>query len=79
MTQTPILSRLFDLATKRFSKDLSMATAETDFFETLGIDSYQAMELLTDLEDHFEVEIPDYELRGVTTFGALCELIERRV
>ncbi len=45
----------------------------------LGIDSYQAMELLTDLEEAFHVEIPDYELQGVTTFGGLAEVIARRV
>ena len=37
------------------------------------------IELLTDLEEAFEVEIPDYELRGVTTFGALAMVIERRI
>ena len=27
---------------------------EHDFFEVLGIESYQAMELLTEIEDEFE-------------------------
>ena len=54
-------------------------TPEHDFFEVLGIDSYQAMELLTEIEDEFDVEVPDYELQGVRTFGALASVIERRL
>jgi len=48
-------------------------------FEVLGIDSLQAMDLLTDLEEAFDVEIPDYELQGVNTLGGLAALIAERV
>ncbi len=44
-----------------------------------SIDSFQAMELLTDVEDAFDIEVPDYELNGVTTFAALVTVIERRL
>jgi acyl carrier protein len=74
-----IHERLVALASERFKADLSGAGPDTDFFQALAIDSYQALELLTDLEEAFEVEIPDYELRGVTTFGALAQVIERRI
>ena len=35
-------------------------------------------DLLTDLEDEFDVEIPDYELQDARTFAALADVIERR-
>ena len=38
---------------------------DDDFFKTLGIDSLQTLDLLTKLENHFHVELPDYELQGV--------------
>lgn len=79
MTHEDLTARLFSLAAKRFGKDVSSLGADADFFETLGIDSFQAMELLTDLEDAFDVEIPDYEVQGVRTFGGLAEVIERRL
>ena len=79
MTDPDIHARLVELASARFGKDLAGATSDTDFFQALGIDSYQAMELLTELEEQFEVEIPDYELQGVTTFGGLAAVIERRL
>ncbi|MEM6960417.1 MAG: acyl carrier protein, partial [Myxococcota bacterium] len=71
MNDTSTFDSLIQLASARFRIDLNGTGPDSDMFVTLGIDSYQAMELLTDLEEHFGVEIPDYELRGVSTFGAL--------
>jgi len=76
---TDIESRLITLAAKRFDKDASKFEANDDFFEKLGIDSYQAMDMLTELEEAFDVEIPDYELGGINTFSGLAELIGRRL
>jgi acyl carrier protein len=71
--------RLIELAAKRFQRDAANLSAEDDFFEALGIDSLQALDLLTDLEDAFDVEIPDYELQGMNTFKQLAEVIGRRL
>lgn len=70
---------LLTLAASRFKKDASTLGMKDDFFEKLGIDSFQAMELLTDVEDAFDVEIPDYELQDVTTFEGLAQVIEARL
>lgn len=70
--------RLIELAAKRFGKDATRLSSGDDFFERLGIDSIQALDLLTDLEDEFDVEIPDYELQGVVTFAALAAIIQKR-
>lgn len=79
MTQDELISQLMDLAAKRFEKDRAVLKPGDDFFDSLGIDSFQAMELMTDLEEAFDVEIPDYELQGITTFNALAGVIERRL
>ncbi len=73
------LDTLLGLAAKTFGKDPAGLTAGDDFFEALGIDSLQAMDLLTELEDTFSVEIPDYELADVRTFEGLAEIIGRRL
>ncbi|MEZ4286712.1 MAG: acyl carrier protein [Polyangiales bacterium] len=78
MTQ-PTIDTLLALAAKRFGRDAHTLNATDDFFDRLGINSFQAMELLTDIEEEFEIEIPDYELQGVTTFSALAALIEERL
>jgi acyl carrier protein len=79
MTDQSLFQKLRDMASTRFGKDLSGVTAETDFFEALGIDSFQAMELLTEVEETFDIEIPDYELQGIRTFSALAGVIESRI
>ncbi|MEM9188784.1 MAG: acyl carrier protein [Myxococcota bacterium] len=75
----PTQEKLIELAAKRFGKDASKLQPEDDFFDALGIDSYKAMDLLTEVEESFDIEIPDYELQGVNTFAGLSEVIERRL
>lgn len=70
--------RLITLAGKKFKVDPSGLSPEQDFFDALGIDSVQALELLSELEIEFDVEVPDYELQGVKTFAALSEVIDSR-
>ena len=72
-----VVERLKELAVKRFGAPAEALGPDDDLFETLGIDSLQALDLLTDLEDAFDVEIPDYEIQGVTTLGGLAAVIER--
>jgi acyl carrier protein len=72
------LERLIALAAERYGKDPSNLGPNDDVFESLGIDSFQAVELMSELELEFDVEIPDYELQGVKTFGQLAETIDKR-
>ncbi len=72
-------SRLLSLAAARFGKPAGSLSPGDDIFETLGIDSIQAMEMLTEIETTFGVEIPDSELQGVTTFAGIAELVRRRL
>jgi len=49
------------------------------FLKALGIDSLQTLDLLTKLENHFHVELPDYELQGVSDFRTLADKIQARL
>jgi acyl carrier protein len=74
-----IESRLLALAARKFGAEVSSLSIDDDFFERLGINSLQALDLLSELEAEFDVQIPDYELQGVTTFRGLAEKIGERV
>ena len=52
---------------------------DDDFFKKLGINSLQALDLLTRIEQHFQIELPDYELQGVSDFRTLAERIQSRL
>ena len=72
-------SELLDLAAAHFGRPRASLDLDADMFETLGIDSLAALELLTKLENHFGVELPDYELAGVNSFRGLAERIHVRL
>jgi acyl carrier protein len=72
-----VVIRLKQLAVGRFGDGADVLRPDDDLFDTLGIDSLQALDLLTDLEEAFDVEIPDYEVQGVTTLRGLAEVIGR--
>jgi acyl carrier protein len=67
------------MAAKQFNVPRAELRADDDFFKKLGIDSLQALELLTRLENHFGVELPDYEMQGVSDFRALAGKIQARL
>jgi acyl carrier protein len=70
---------VLELATKHFNVPAGSLAPGDDFFRKLGIDSLQALELLSRLENHFAVELPDYEVQGVSDFKTLAERIQSRL
>ena len=73
------LEEILTLAAEHFKVPREKLSPDDDFFEKLGINSLQALELLTRLENHFRIELPDYELQGVTDFRTLAERIQARL
>jgi acyl carrier protein len=73
------LDEVLDLASAHFMVPREKLTPDDDFFKTLGIDSLQALDLLTRLEIHFRIELPDYELQGVSDFRTLADRIQARL
>lgn len=72
------LDEILNLAAIHFNVPREKLTPDDDFFRTLGIDSLQALDLLTRLEQHFRIELPDYELQGVSDFRTLAGKIQAR-
>jgi acyl carrier protein len=73
------LNEVLDLASQHFKVPREQLSADDDFFKKLGINSLQALDLLTRLEHHFRIELPDYELQGVSDFRTLAERIQSRL
>jgi acyl carrier protein len=53
-------------------------TIDSNFLE-LGIDSMDAVEILFALENEFDINIPDEEVRSVRGIRQMCEGVERLV
>lgn len=74
-----IYSQITELAGRKFSIDASSLAPEQDIFDALSINSVDVLSLLTDLETHFGIEIPDYELQDVKTFAQLADVVSDRI
>jgi acyl carrier protein len=78
-TTDKTLDEVLTLAAAHFKVPRQKLAPDDDFFKTLGIDSLQALDLLTKLENHFRIELPDYELQGVSDFRTLASRIQARL
>jgi acyl carrier protein len=78
-TTDQTLDEVLSLAAAHFKVARDKLAPDDDFFKTLGIDSLQALDLLTRLENHFRIELPDYELQGVSDFRTLASRIQARL
>lgn len=62
------------------SKRIPLETVTIDSqFQELGIDSMDAVEILFALENEFDINIPDDEVRSVRDVRGMCEGVERLV
>jgi acyl carrier protein len=53
-------------------------TRQTRLVEDLGIDSPRMIDIVLEVEDHFDVCLEDADVQETGTVGALLDLIERR-
>jgi acyl carrier protein len=70
---------ILGLAAQHFKVPREQLSPGDDFYRKLKIDSLQALDLLTRLEHHFGIELPDYEIQGVTDFRTLASRVQSRL
>lgn len=54
-------------------------TKEASFIDDLGADSLDTVELIMQMEEEFNLEIPDEEAEKLTTVGSVVEYIDEKV
>lgn len=74
-----VTDRLLALARARFGRAPDALRPDDDLFQALGIDSVQALDLLSALELELGVELPDYELAEVRSFADLARKVRERL
>lgn len=70
---------ILTLAARHFGVPEGTLAPDDDFFKKLKIDSLQTLDLLSRLENHFGIELPDYEIQGVSDFRTLAQRIQSRL
>ena len=66
------------MVAEQLNADAADITEETSFKEDLGADSLDLFELVSNLEDEYEIEIPSEELEKITTVGAVVEFLKAK-
>ena len=74
-----VTDEVLQLAATHFKVPSEQLAPDDDFFKKLNINSLQALDLLTRIENHFHIEFPDYELQGVSDFRTLAARIQARL
>jgi acyl carrier protein len=75
-TEEPsIEERLKEIIIKQFGEGEKPVTLETSFVNDLGTDSLDIVELVMELEDEFDVNIPDEDAQKMQTVGDAVKYI----
>lgn len=73
---TDFLTRIYEIL-KPFSKGGVILNEDSELVTELGLTSLQVMELIEQIEDHFDISVPLNILPDIRTIGDLARQLER--
>ncbi|HEX2577250.1 MAG TPA: acyl carrier protein [Aquihabitans sp.] len=79
MERTQILDAVYDACVEVLKVDRAGLTETTSFAEDLEADSLALVEVVMQLEEEFDLRIPEDELEGATTIGAAADIVAAHV
>jgi acyl carrier protein len=74
-----VYEKIKKIISDRFGVSEDRVTMEATFKNDLGADSLDVVELVMELEDAFDIEVPDEDAEGLTTVGAVVEYIKTKI
>ncbi|MGW4534985.1 meromycolate extension acyl carrier protein AcpM [Nocardia sp. NPDC004340] len=76
-TQEEIVSGIAEIVEEVTGIDASEVTIEKSFVEDLEIDSLSQVEIAVQLEDRYDVKVPDEDLAGLRTVGDAVAYVQK--
>ena len=67
--------KVTNIIVDKLSVEESRVVPEASFLDDLGADSLDTVELIMEIEEEFDLEIPDEDAEKITTVGADLEYI----
>ena len=64
-----IEAKIKEILSKQFGKGVAEISFDQKLVEDLGMDSFLAVELIFELEDHLAIKIPDSDMINLKTVG----------
>ena len=71
-----VLERVTEIVSEQLGVDKDKISAKTSFVTDLGADSLDTVELVMELEEEFDINIPDDAAEKIQTVGQAVEFIE---
>ena len=71
-----VQERVIDIVAEQLGVDKEKVTPETSFVNDLGADSLDTVELVMELEEEFDITIPDDAAEKIQTVGQAVHYIE---
>ena len=72
-----VQERVIDIVAEQLGVNKEQITLATSFVNDLGADSLDTVELVMELEEEFDVNIPDDAAEKIQTVGQAVEYIEK--
>ena len=72
-----IADRVINIVSEQLAVDKEKVSPETSFVNDLGADSLDTVELVMELEEEFEIDIPDDAAEKIQTVGQAIDFIEQ--
>ncbi|MEO9933639.1 acyl carrier protein [Rhodopirellula bahusiensis] len=72
-----IEERVVDIVSEQLGVDKDKSTRETSFVNDLGADSLDTVELVMELEEEFDISIPDDSAEKIQKVGEAIDFIEK--
>ena len=67
--RSAIEAKVKEILSKQFGKGIEKISFDQKLVEDLGMDSFVAVELIFELEDHLAIKIPDSDMINLKTVG----------
>jgi acyl carrier protein len=78
-TVPSVEERVIDIVCENLGVSKEQVTRSTRFIEDIGADSLDIVELVMELEEEFEITIPDDQAEKIKTVGEAIDYIEREL
>jgi acyl carrier protein len=72
-----VADKVMDIVAEQLAVDREKIQPNTSFVNDLGADSLDTVELVMELEDEFDIDIPDDAAEKIQTVGQAIEFIEK--
>ena len=79
MNDRAVLGKIIQALAEYLKRDAALIDRSHHLREDLGLDSMAVIELLYKIEETFNLQIPDQDLPGLTTVGAVVDYVQCRL